>query len=193
MTLCDLTCDSLPQYVADGETESLAYASVRAHLRVCATCRAQALALRHVEQGLRNLPLVVHDPLLTARILRRVAAESDTIAEEWRLLPWAVWVPALAVVLAIVFAAASLPMPSSATLVQGLRAMLSGWLPSAPVQVDAVLFWAIWLAVFATSAGVGIGLSLSHWDSSASHSLGKVQSRVSGAAARLWGLARRTH
>ena len=199
MSLCEPFRRQLPQYVADGEPLEAAYNSLREHLRVCPACNAFAERLRLVEGALRTYPSVSPAPDMTERIMQAVSSESQTRQEEWQILPWDVWVPVLAFLLAVAIALMSIPAdllsagaaPEWGTVVIHLPRFLNAWLGS--LQIGEGQFWAIWIGIFAAMAGVGISLSLSNWTPEHSQSLDRLETRVTDMATRLWGHGRRVH
>ena len=193
MSLCEQFSQELPQYVADGEPPLARYQSLRAHLRVCAACRGYALRLRIAEDALRAYPPVLPRAEMTAAVMGYICAQDSEADEEWRLLPWEYWVPALAVFLALALALLSTPaqlMP--AVRVQELESTFSQW-PGAVdnwlVPLRAMMakesFWVIWSSVFATTAGLGIGLSLANWHALNRERVGRLEERVGEMAAWL--------
>jgi len=199
MPLCEQIRRQLPQYVADGEPMLAAYSGLREHLRVCPSCRAFAARLRLVEGALRTYPSVSPAPEMTEKIISSISSESQARQEEWHLLPWDVWVPVLAFVLAVAIALMSIPSgllsataaPAWSTVVVKLPSALSAWLGS--LQIGESQFWAIWIGIFAATAGLGISLSLSNWTPKHSQSLDRLETRVTDVAARFWNPGRRAH
>ena len=200
MLTCERTQEQLPQYVADGEPASTQYAAIRAHLRACRPCRAEARRLRLVEEALRSYPPVRPDASLAARILEALSAEGSAQKEEWRLFPWDVWVPALSFALAVLLAMMFIPphlLP--VTSVQGFESGLANWPSSVdawtklPSLLEEDVFWSAWSGIFAATAGIGLSLSLACWSALNSRSLGNLEEHITDAAHRLWGFARRAH
>jgi predicted anti-sigma-YlaC factor YlaD len=198
---CQPFHEQLIQYVADGEPALASYALLRAHLAACPACRALARRLRIVENGLRTYPAVSPAPQTTEFIMRAITRENQPRQEEWRLVTWDVWVPALAFALALIVAIMSLPVQSSTSIsvrelagtLIALPSPLDTWLFSLRELMSQNLFWAIWIGIFVTMAGLGVSLSLSHWDEDNSESLDRLETRLSDAATRLWDHGRHVH
>ncbi|HHX43676.1 MAG TPA: hypothetical protein GX714_06780 [Chloroflexi bacterium] len=197
---CDQVRPRLSDYVADrvagrGEHASLEAQAVEQHLQVCAACRAAAERLRIVEEALWRYPGVTPPADLTADIMRRVARERPAVEEQWQALPWDVWVPAVAFVLALLVAVASIPPHLlSVALAEGIDGTLASWTAQvrgwlAPLAQGGLLAVAL-AALLAVTAGWGLSLALSAWPSD---ELSAMEARVAHAAARLWNLARRAH
>ena len=191
MLPCEQVLSQLPQYVADGEPHGPEYHGLRTHLGACLRCRAYLEQLRQVEQALRTLPRQVPDPRLRARILRAVVDEA-LIDSQWHLFPWTVWVPTLALVLALVVTFYSIPATG---LIQGPRPELGAivqqldtpapWGALAQIDMAADRFWTLWIGLFVSTAGVGLMLSLSRWNASHSRTLAQLERQVQHVAQRL--------
>lgn len=200
MLPCERIQEQLPQYIADGEPASSQYAAIRAHLRSCLPCGAQAQRLRLVEEALQAYPLVRPEASLTTRILGSLSAEESTQEKEWRLLPWDVWVPALSFALAVLLAMRFIPphlLP--VTSGQEMESTLINWPNSVdawtklPALLEEDTFWPVWSGIFAATAGIGLSLSLTCWNALNSRSLDNFEEHLTDAAHRLWGFARRAH
>jgi hypothetical protein len=197
MTHCKNIWPRLAEYVSDGEPRSTEYADLRAHLATCFGCRMDVLRLRLVEDALRSYPLSRPSPLLIARILERVHAQQQSTTEEWRLLPWDVWLPSLALMVALAIMLLSLPTPMSADgALQGLQGMMSQWpealkvwIATSEMHTERALFWAIWSGLFATSAGIGLSLALANWREPHSKRMEQLNAQVADVASRLRALA----
>jgi predicted anti-sigma-YlaC factor YlaD len=193
MQFCEQMQQLLPQYVADGEPALSDYGALREHLSVCMACQDYAMRLRTVEHALRSRPLVSPGPAMAERVVRTLSRENDPAEEEWHWLPWDVWLPALAFALAILIAVMSIPQhllagSGTPTLVGNLATwpdMLSFWLTSLQTRLGETVFRAIWLGVFATTAGLGISISLACWNAVNSESLDHLESRFSSLADRV--------
>jgi hypothetical protein len=197
---CEFWFELLAQYVADGEPQIPEYAALRAHLRVCDACYAQRGRLLQVERGLRALPEASPDPALPQRIMERVVtqAEQPTLPEDpW--LSWPVWVPAMTLIVALLCAAMLVPaqvLPSvgwselDRYLIE-THAPLSAFLPG--TGDNPLLSLAVWSAIFAILAGLGLMLSLRSWREEHSRSLNQIEHQVADAAHWLGNMARRTH
>ncbi len=200
---CNQVRPGLTEYIADmvsgsGTGASREAEALERHLEECAACRAEAERLRRVEEALWSYPGVTAPAGLTADVMRRVAMERPAAQEEWRMLPWDVWVPAVAFLLALLVAVASIPphllsaMPGDEIggTVVSWSEQVNGWL--APIQGPAQggLLWAALAAILATTAGLGLSLALSEWSSD---EVSAIESRVTDAASRLWNTARRAH
>lgn len=200
---CDEVRSRLAEYMADVVAGKDAPACSNAaglerHLAECAACRAEAERLRQVEEALWSYPGVTPPDGLTAAVMRRVAQERPVAEEEWRLLPWDVWVPAVAFVLALLVAVASIPphlLPAmSGGEIGGTFAawseQVSAWLAPIRGPAEGGLLWAVLAAILATTAGLGLSLAI---NACAADEVRAFESRVSDAASRLWDTARRAH
>ncbi|MBM3188379.1 MAG: hypothetical protein FJZ90_06610 [Chloroflexi bacterium] len=192
MLPCDDLQWQLPQFVADGEPRSPAYTGLIRHLGSCACCADYARRLRMVEKGLRGYPALRPDPALTKRVLEVVAAEQRAW-EAWNPLPWNVWLPTLAIILALLVFAVSLPPQSvPVTLVEDLEhglinwsVPLGTWATSLRLEVSTDRFWAIWTGVFVATAGIGLSLGLARWSRLNSRSLDDLEAQISDAVQRV--------
>ena len=199
MALCDQCCEESPQYIADGEPALARHQVLRAHLQACDRCRAYALRLRVVEDALRTYPPVSPDPGMTLLVMRRIVAQDRRGEEQWHLLPWDVSVPALALILALGLVIVSMPpQPSPAVPVQELdRAFfelpstIDAWLTPVRALMSKDIFWAAWSGVFATTAGLGIGLSLANWNALNRQGLDRLGDRIAHAVTWVFGRTRR--
>jgi len=200
---CDEVRARLTEYIADvvsgrSPSASREARALEGHLERCAACRAEAERLRWVEEALWSYPGVTPPADLTASVMRRVEAERPIAQEEWHLLPWDVWVPAVAFVLALLVAVVSIPpdlMPAIPG--PGLDGALASWSEQvnawlAPAQGPAQggLVWAVLGAILATTAGLGLSLAIS---ACTADQVNDIESRVSDVASRLWDTARRAH
>ena len=198
---CEQIQERLPQYVADGEPALPEYYSLRAHLRDCPICRAYAKRLRSVEAALRTYPLVSPDADVTTRVIRAVYAENQSREGEWHLLPWDLWVPAVALMMALLIAVISvpphlLPEPPIQQLggaAENWPSPVSAWAASILPQTDREVFWAIWTGIFVTAAGVGLSLSLACWNALNTRSLDHLEEHVLAVANRLRRITRHPH
>lgn len=199
MSLCERVLQELPQYVADGEPPMTCYEGLRAHLRACPACRAYAARLRIVEDALRTYPAASPAPEMAALVMHRISMPGSRGEHERFPLPWVVWVPALAFVLAFLLAMMSIP-PSLAPTppVLEVESSFTNWLSVVDAYLESIralmskdLFWAVWSGVFATTAGLGLSLSLACWSTRNSQRLGQLEERVTDMAAELWNHARR--
>ncbi len=194
MLICDEIREILPQYIADGEPRQQSYRALQAHLISCPSCRDYALRLRVVEQALHAFPFVSPDPEMAGCIMRSVLAQKQA-QEEWHLFPWDVWVPAIAFSLAIIVALMCLPanlLPVMNLTDLERNVVVEGTASSMSLQVSMDLFWALWIGISVIAAGIGLSLSIFHWNKANSKSLGRLETRVTDAAAKLWDFARRT-
>lgn len=200
---CDQVRPRLSEYIADVASGRLAGApgdieALERHLEECPACRAEAERLRYVEEALRSYPGVTPPATLTADIMRRVAMERPVAEEEWRVLPWDVWVPAVAFLLALLVAVASIP-PQLLPAVPGetiddtvvsWAEQVNVWLSPLQGPAQGGLLWAALATLLATTAGLGLSLALSEWTSD---EVSAMESRITAAASRLWNTARRAH
>lgn len=197
MLSCKRAQEQLPQYVADGERASPRYAALRTHLASCAACRAHAQRLRLVEEALRTYPRAHPTPLLTDRILETVGRERAAM-EEWRPLSWDVWVPVIVFVMALLIASTSLPQGMPARVPDTrLTETLATWpyfLQTRSTlwgKMDKELLWAVATGIFATVAGLGMGVTLASWNKLDAFDLGGLERRITSMAHRLLKRARR--
>ncbi len=200
---CDQVQPRLSEYIADmasgrGGGASYDADALERHLAECPACRAEAERLRYVEEALWSYPGVTPPATLTADVMRRVALEHPAPEEAWRVLPWDVWVPAVAFLLALLVAVASIP-PHMLPMVPGqeIGGTVASWSEQVnvfltPLQgpVQGGLLWSVLAAILATTAGLGLSLALSEWSSD---EVSAMESRVTDAASRLWNTARRAH
>jgi hypothetical protein len=200
MVSCALVQRELPQYVADGEPALPLYASLRAHIAGCPACSAYAARLRLVEEALHTYPTVPAAAGLGEKVLAMVDLESQRHEDEWHLWQWDLWIPAFAFVAAVLIAILSLPpgfvswgslAEWANTPVVGPQA-LPAWLETIKLNASSSVFWAVWVGVFVTTAGLGISLSLAYWDHRHSQRINDIESQVSELATRAWTEARRT-
>jgi len=199
MSLCEYYRQELPQYIADNEPRLALYQGLRAHLEVCAACRSYAMQLRIAEDALRTYPLVLAPTDLTAVVMRYICAQGSEGDEEWRLLPWEYWVPTLALFLALTLIMLSMP-PKMLVAVRldelentfsHWPAVVDKWLVSVQAMASKDAFWAVWSAVFATTAGLGIGLSLANWSALNRERLDRLEERAADMATWLRSRTRR--
>jgi hypothetical protein len=198
---CKMVRSDLPQYIADGEPPLATYAGLRGHLADCAACQSYAERLRAVEDALHAYPPVASPACLAHSVVDAIVQEQQARPEEWELLPWDVWVPAAAFALAILIAMMSIP--SQLLTIPGVEAIsetiqqwpttISGWVNSVRLMTKEHVFWAIWSGVFATTAGLGISLSLVYFHKLSRQKLNDLETRVADTANRLLDYARRTH
>jgi len=194
---CERFREQLAQYIADGEPACSDYEPLRQHLVHCARCQTLAKDLRIVETALASYPLIVAPPTLRAELMRTIMQERQALQEEWRLLPWDVWVPAVAFGLALLIALLSLPaqlwqaapVPES----PDIWAKFGLWLNSLRLPNGDGLFWVIWVGVFATTAGLGLCLSLTNWTHDHTRQVEDLEARVADTVTHLWDQARRAH
>jgi hypothetical protein len=198
---CELVQGALAQYIADGEPALVIYAPLRAHVRACARCQADAERLRTVEVALHAYPLAMPPVDLAPSIVREVTNANRVGVEEWQLFSWEVWVPIVAFAVALLIAMISMPshLFTSMTL-QDLEASIRAWSDTAggwfaPLEqlTRNDLFWVLWSSVFVTTAGLGFSLSLKHWNREANRRLREMQDHVAEAASRLLPWERRAH
>ena len=196
MLSCKQMQEQLPQYVADGEPRAARYAPLRLHLASCPACRAYVCRLRSVEDALHTYPRARPSPLLTDRILRAVGRERAEM-EEWHPLSWDIWVPIAVFVMALLIASASLPQEMLARVPDArMTETLATWprfLCSESSLWESMgkdLLWAVASGVFATMAGLGMGVTLAYWSKLNSLNLGDMEQRLANTAQRLWKRAR---
>ncbi len=208
MDLCRLVQRQLPQYIADGEPALPLYASLRAHLASCHACSTYAAQLRLVENALHTYPLVAAGEGLGERIRATVDLEGRPRQEEWHLWQWDLWIPAIALVAALIIATLSLPpgwaswglLSEWANTPLTAPQALPGWVDKIrqvlPPQdlpgqnANSSVFWGVWIGIFVTTAGLGISLSLATWGRKHSQRLNDLESQVSDLATRVWTQAR---
>lgn len=193
MSLCERVRSQLPQYVADGEPSLACYSRLRAHLVACGACQDYARRLCAVEEALRSYPAVAPSRDLTAAVLRNISEESPALQEEWHLLPWDVWVPAMALLLGLAVAVVCLPphvlpaaqLPDLESTLSDWPASVNTWLAPVYPLVAGDQFWALWSGVFAAGAGIGISLSLNRWNALHTKGLNELEARVESVASRV--------
>ena len=165
MTGCQLYQEQLAEYAAAGEPAAQEFTALRAHLAVCPFCRAEIARLRRVEVSLHIWPLarLPHD--LVQPVMIQIAREPQDA--NWELLPWTLWVPALAIALALGLVLATnlrgyvLPAGAPLTTIPAPSALPTTEALHRPLSVaGSELFWAIWCGLFITLAGIGISLGL---------------------------------
>ncbi len=156
MTSCREYEEQLISLAVLGEPGGAEFAPLRAHLAACPACRAELARLRQVEAALHTWPLAELPRDLVPLVMEQLAQEPQQLPS-WQLLPWRLWVPALAIALAVGLCLARnlvgrvLPVgtpPPTAVLYQPLGAE------------GRELFWAIWFGLFFTLAGVGVSVGL---------------------------------
>jgi hypothetical protein len=187
MNECEIQQASLAQYVADGEPDEREYQALRQHLASCEGCRQALASLRRVEAALWAWPLQEAPAGLTTRILD--AIEGEPQVEDWRPLPWSVWVPVLTLLVALALAVwlAPAPDPAFARALPEPRAdLLRLWLPE-----DQGLLWAVWIGVSAVLFGAGITMALVQGRMPNEAEMDHLRHRLSDTAQRLWHLAGR--
>ena len=199
MSECDMFCDLLAEWVADGEPESVAYAGLRRHMQTCPQCSVLLPPLRRAEEALRAYPTIQADPALLRRIIEAISLEQLPEIEQWRLLPWDVWVPAVAVggaLLILLYAVPtdvrSMAFLGAAPAPQVFSGDVEGRLAALRALVDQDRFWAIWSAAALMLSGAGLKLFLSRWDEATKRQVDRFEEQVSDAANRIVDLARRT-
>lgn len=208
---CEEHAPDLAQYVADGEPLDMAFAALRAHVSTCPICVRRIALLREVEAALGTWPQIAAQPDLAWRILSRLPAEyaQPSVMEEWRALPWNVWVPALTLGVAVALVwVASPPGSTQGGSVQHLGARVSelprvigSWAGGLglPVQAPAVAatqwgdkaFWAIWSGVCIALGGGGVSLALGTWGEQHERRWQELRQSVAQAAERVVRLAHR--
>jgi len=198
MLSCRECSELLPQYVADGEPAVTRYAGVREHLATCATCRAYCAHLRRVEGMLRGYPRFVAPVGISTQVMVRVRREEQAQPESWHWLPWDVWVPFVAIFLALLMASFSLvhdAMISGAPLTDVAAATdmdsLYGWTSQISLYAEQDAFWAVWTGVFLSLAALGIGIGLASLNPPDDHPGQTLSTRVSHVTDWLSGFLRR--
>lgn len=195
MTLCKHLREQLVQYIADGEPTEATYDPLRRHLACCANCETLANDLRVVEAALARYPTVTAPPALRSKLIETILQQRQASEEQWHLLPWDVWVPAVAFGLALLIALISLPTQwwQAAPGSPDLGVNLNLWLASLQTPISDGLFWAIWVGVFATTAGLGLCLSLTNWTRDHTRRVEDLEARVADTVTHLWDQTRRAH
>lgn len=198
MSTCPEIRALLPEYVAEGKPGGPAYAALRAHLAACPRCRAQMERLCRVEAALRSWPIAAAPPDLAPYVLAALVGERRD-AEPWQVLPWRIWVPALAVTVALFVSVVAMSLdawPSAdqvQTLLSGWHASILAWLAPLQVRVDPSIFWAIWSGIFVTTAGLGISLGLRAFNQLDRQELDHLEEQAGEVADRVWGRLRGAH
>jgi hypothetical protein len=123
------------------------------------------------------MPRRLPDPAIRARILSAIAQQSPEIAP-WQLLPWTVWLPALALASAGAIALAALLPPDvlrlataqAPAIVQQLD-LPAPWLALREFNMSPDHWLSLWLGLSASMAGIGVLLTSSRWSASNSQVL----------------------
>jgi len=187
MWSCETCRRHLPQYIADRDVASAVARELEAHLSGCAACRDYAQRLCDVEEALRQYPLRVPSPELSERVMQVVERESRRREDDWVLLPWDVWVPALALLIALVVAVMSLPArtfgaPSPlVSLGESMVAWSQGflrWGASLLQGANDGDFWALWTVASVLLALLGITIGWSGWRSADDDAHRQLQTRL---------------
>ncbi len=196
MLSCEECQNLLPQYIADGEPPSPTPAGLREHLAACAACRGYAVRLRYVEVALHAYPMVAVPPELAARIATQLLPDEPQPAEQWEWLPWDVWVPALALLVALALASFSVPLPAiSATPSVAVNPVTVGLGPSIQEWVASLgdgSFWVIWTAASLTLAIIGFMVGMNAWKRAEPSQHQVLHERVDDVTRRLGGFIGRT-
>lgn len=165
MSDCGPYREALAEYAAENEPPTSRWVALDRHLADCPRCQAELARLRQVDASLRAWPRAVLAHDLVEPVMAQLTREPA--APAWHVLPWAVWVPALAIALALGIVltrnlvGASLPIAAPAPVVVNVNAPLASEVLRQPLNaLESDLFWAIWCGLFAILAGVGIGLGL---------------------------------
>lgn len=169
---------------------------LRAHLADCAACRRYAQKLQIIDTALRERPLRSVSPYLSQRIMRSVERMEQ---EHWEILPWSVWLPALAVAGGLIVAAYSFPtghfLPQEISFWER-SVTLAGAQPVSllePPLGESDAFWALWSAVFAVISGLGISLGLNSFHEEQRECVQEVKQDLQSRAERLLHPLRHAH
>ena len=198
---CRMIRSELPQYIADGEPALATYARLRGHLAACPACQGYAARLRVVEGALRAYPPVASPACLANSVVDSIVQDHQAEPEEWRWLPWDIWVPAAAFALAILIALMSIPshlltLPGVEKIIGTIQqwpTMIGGGVDNPDLMTREGLFWGIWRGGVATTAGLGISLSLAYFHKLSKQKLNDLETRVADTANRLLDHTRRAH
>jgi hypothetical protein len=192
MSICKQVQRWLPQYVADGEPDLANCAPLLRHMDECLICNAYAQDLRMVEGALRSRPVVAPPNMMATRIMDALADEGAW-DEEPSVLTWEVWVPGLALLVAIFVAIVALPssMTPASHGVNG--SPFAAWVASLSESVKKDMFWAIWSGIFVSTAGLGISVAMGAWDETNTRRLNHLEQNAADMVDRLWTRARRAH
>jgi len=178
---CDTLREQLVDYVVAGEPADDQYAVLRAHLYHCVQCQQDLNRLRQVELALRAWPLEEVTPSLQLRLL----ATGNRLQQPMDLypLPWAIWLPALTVLIAIGLALFLTPVPLSIAL-QPAASPLE-WNPRA-LSLDHDALQAVWVGVSVALAGIGVTMALSQTEMPDRSDMDGLRSRATHAIRRIW-------
>jgi len=192
MLSCEVCRSLLPQYIADGEPTSRAPAGLREHLAACGDCRDLAARLRSVESALRAYPMAAVPPDLAYSVAAQIRPSHAEPAEEWRWLPWDVWVPALALVVAVVLVCFSAPIPAFSAgpriAIYPVTVSVGRLLPQPGSALSADSSWAVWMLVSLGLAVVGAMVGIKAWRHADPSAHQAVQDRVDDVTRRLGSL-----
>lgn len=181
---CDTLREQLVDYVVAGEPADGHYAALREHLSHCMLCQQDLGYLRQVELALRAWPLEEVTPSLQLRLLATGNRPQQPM--DLSPLPWAIWLPALTVLIAIMLALFLTPVSLSVAL-QPATAPLE-WNPAAQsLDQDAVR--AVWVGVSVALAGIGVTMALSETEMPDMSDMDGLRSRATHAIQRIWRLA----
>ncbi len=208
---CEELALALAQYAADGEPHDVAWAALRAHVDDCPVCAARLARLRTVEITLMAWPVANPKPGLPRRVLAQLPTDygRPTPPEEWRTLPWNVWVPALTLAagIALVWVASPLGLPHGDSVqhlgvrVGELPGAIGSWASALGLPLDAravaipatgdKAFWAIWSGLCIALGGGGVSLALGAWGEQHERRWQELRQSVAQAAERVVRLAHR--
>jgi hypothetical protein len=138
-------------------------------------------------------------PELAPQVMSIVAQERHAPRESWQLLPWRIWVPAVALTLALLVSVLVTSVGAWPTAEQA-EALLSSWTTSATDWlgtlkggIDPDLFWALWSGVFVTTAGLGLSLGLRAWSDVEQDERDHLVEHPRGGRPGVWGRLRGAH
>jgi len=183
-----MTCDTLREqmidYVVAGEPADDQYAAMRARCHRSDQCQQDLDHLRQVELALRALPLEEVSASLQLRLLAIGNRPRQPI--DLYPLPWAIWLPALTVLIAIGLVLLLAPIPLSIAL-QPATAPWE-WTPAA-LSLDQDALQAVWVGVSVALAGIGVTMALSETEMPDRRDMDGLRSRATHAIERIWRLA----
>jgi anti-sigma factor RsiW len=178
--------DLLPQYVADGEPATRETARLREHLAACPACADLLVRLRHVETALLAYPQPALPGALAPHVVAQVAQAGPREPGAWEWLPWDVWVPVLALAIAVILAGFSAPqqafapgpMVDFAPTAEEWSATLHGWTSDLVAHPDVDPLLVLWIGGSVLVSIIGMLIGLSAWRHAASTSHDLLQLRV---------------
>ncbi|MHB9034862.1 MAG: hypothetical protein ACYC6L_17665 [Anaerolineae bacterium] len=157
----------IAQYIADHEPAIALYRDVRFHLAGCESCRDLAQKLRVTEAALETYPQVNANYSLRPHLVE-IIRQNQSQPPEWKLMPWTIWVPTTALVVATLATLILAPGGANTLLpinLQGpvitLPQNIGSGLPHIQVLLNNQTVLTIGSAVAAILSGAGLVWALS--------------------------------